>query len=77
MDSKTFFRDDGADASEPLTVRGQQAADMLGISQSTLDRLRKKGRIPFVKLDGAVLYRVASLEQFLLQAEQRLTPDTA
>jgi hypothetical protein len=30
-----------------------------------------------VKLDGAILYRVASLEQFLLQAEQRLTPDTA
>jgi hypothetical protein len=30
-----------------------------------------------VKLDGAILYRVASLDQFLLQSEQRVTQDTA
>ena len=77
MDSKTFFKDGDGDAGEPLAVRPRQAAAKLGISESTLDRLRKAGRIPFVKLDGAILYRVASLDQFLLQSEQRVTQDTA
>lgn len=77
MDSKTFYRDDGDDVGEPLAVRPRAAAAKLGISESTLDRLRKAGRVPFVKLDGAILYRVASLNQFLLEAEQRETPNTA
>jgi len=77
MDSKTFYKDGDDDAGEPLAVRPRQAAAKLGISESTLDRLRKAGRIPFVKLDGAILYRVASLDQFLVEAEQRITQDTA
>lgn len=77
MDSKTFYRDDGDDVGEPLAVRPRAAAAKLGISESTLDRLRKAGRVPFVKLDGAILYRVASLDQFLLDAEQRVKQDTA
>ena len=77
MDSKTFYKDDGDDAGEPLAVRPRQAAAKLGISESTLDRLRKAGRIPFVKLDGAILYRVASLDRFLVEAEQLVTQDTA
>ena len=76
MDSKTFYKDDGDDG-EPLAVRPRQAAAKLGISESTLDRLRKAGRIPFVKLDGAILYRVASLDKFLVEAEQWSTQDTA
>lgn len=77
MDSSTFYRADDADAGEPLALRPRDAAKKLGISESTLDRLRKAGRIPFVKLENAILYRVASLDQFLLESEQRLTPDTA
>lgn len=77
MDSKTLFREDGGDAGEPLAVRPRIAAAKLGISESTLDRLRKAGRVPFVKLDGAILYRVASLDQFLLESEQRVKQDTA
>ena len=77
MDSKTFYRDDGGEAGEPLAVRPRIAAAKLGVSESTLDRLRKAGRIPFVKLDGAILYRVASLDQFLLESEQRVKQDTA
>jgi len=77
MDSSTFYRADDADASEPLALRPRLAAQKLGISESTLDRLRKAGRIPFVKLGGATLYRVASLDAFLLESEQRITPDTA
>ncbi|MFM8292719.1 MAG: helix-turn-helix domain-containing protein [Planctomycetia bacterium] len=77
MDSKSFYKDDVGDAGEPLAVRPRIAAAKLGISESTLDRLRKAGRVPFVKLDGAILYRVASLDQFLLESEQRVTQDTA
>jgi len=77
MDSKSFYRADDADAGEPLAVRPRVAAKKLGISESTLDRLRKAGRIPYVKLAGAILYRVESLEAFLRQSEQQATPDTA
>ncbi len=77
MDSKSFYKDDDRDTGEPLAVRPRIAAAKLGVSDSTLDRLRKAGRIPFVKLDGAVLYRVASLDQFLLESEQRVKQDTA
>ena len=77
MDSKTFYKEDGSDVGEPLAVRPRIAAATRGISESTLDRLRKAGRIPFVKLGGATLYRVASLDAFLLESEQRITPDTA
>ena len=77
MDSKAFYKDGDAEAGEPLAVRPRVAAQKLGISESTLDRLRKAGRIPFVKLGGATLYRVASLDAFLLESEQRITPDTA
>ena len=77
MDSKSFYKDDDRDAGEPLSVRPRIAAAKLGISESTLDRLRKAGRIPFVKLEGAILYRVASLDQFLLESEQRVMQDTA
>jgi predicted site-specific integrase-resolvase len=77
MDSKSFYRDGDDDAGEPLAVRPRIAAAKLGISESTLDRLRKAGRIPFVKLEGAILYRVASLDQFLLESEQRVKQDTA
>lgn len=76
MDSKGFYKDDDY-AGEPLAVRPRIAAAKLAISESTLDRLRKAGRIPFVKLDGAILYRVASLDQFLLEAEQWVQQDTA
>ena len=77
MDSSAFYRKDDAGAGEPLALRPRLAAQKLGISESTLDRLRKTGRIPFVKLGGATLYRVASLDQFLVESEQRITPDTA
>ena len=77
MDSETFYRDDGNDAGEPIGLRPAEAAARLGISVTTLYRLRVAGRIPFVKLDGAVIYRVASLDKFLLESEQRGKQDTA
>ena len=77
MDSKTFFKDGAGDAGEPIGLRPAEAAARLGISITTLYRLRVAGRIPFVKLDGAVIYRVASLDQFLRDSEQLDKQDTA
>ena len=62
---------------EPIGLRPAEAAAKLGISITTLYRLRVAGRIPFVKLDGAVIYRVASLDQFLRDSEQQGKQDTA
>jgi excisionase family DNA binding protein len=75
MGSKTFYKD--GDDGEPIGLRPVEAAARLGISVTTLYRLRVAGRIPFVKLDGAVIFRVASLDQFLLESEERRTQDTA
>lgn len=77
MDSKTFYQDGNGDDQEPLCLRPAEAAVRLGISITTLYRLRVAGRIPFVKLDGAVMFRVASLDQWLRESEQRGTQDTA
>lgn len=77
MDSKTFYSDDSPEAREPLGLRPRQAAAKLGVSISTLERLTKAGRIPRVKLPRGVVYRVAALDEFLRQAEQYATQDTA
>jgi excisionase family DNA binding protein len=77
MDSKSFYTDEGDEAGEPIGLRPAEAAARLGISVTTLYRLRVAGRIPFVKLDGAVIFRVASLDQFLRESEQREPQDTA
>ena len=77
MDSKSFYKNDAASDDEPIGLRPAEAAARLGVSETTLYRLRMAGRIPFVKLDGAVIYRVASLDKFLLEFEQRNKQDTA
>ncbi len=70
MDSKSFFKDGDGDDGEPIGLRPAEAAARLGISTTALYRLRVAGRIPFVKLGGAVIHRVASLDQFLRESEQ-------
>lgn len=52
------------------------AADFLGVSARTLEGFRVRGGGPrFVKIGGAVRYRVASLEEFLRQQERTSTSD--
>lgn len=57
--------------SQPLALRPREAAKMLSISDRTLWRLTKEGKIPCVKLgEGrthAVLYPISELEKFLSQ----------
>ena len=46
------------------------AADKLGVSTTTLDRLRKTAGLPAVKLDGKVLFSPTSLASWAAQHEQ-------
>lgn len=54
---------------EKLALRPRAAAETLGISESTLWRLRASGKLPAVKLGSAVLFRVADLQSFIAAAE--------
>jgi excisionase family DNA binding protein len=54
-----------APAHRPICVRPDQAAAMLGISRSTLDRLTKSGELDHVKLPRAKMYLVTDLEAFV------------
>jgi excisionase family DNA binding protein len=70
MDSKAFYRDGTSDeAIRPLAVRPQQAAEMLGISVSSLERLNKAGEISRLKHGNKVFYRVATLDAWLARHE--------
>lgn len=48
-----------------LTLREDEAAALLGLSRPTLHRLRRNGRLPFVRVGSRVLYRMRDLERFL------------
>ena len=49
----------------PLAVRSDQAARMLGIGRTSLHNLMKSGKIPYTKLNRAVLFRISDLDNFL------------
>lgn len=72
MGSRTIYRDgegDGEKDLRPLAVRPQKAAEMLGISISSLERLNKAGEIPRFKHGNKVFYRVATLDAWLAKHE--------
>ena len=46
-----------------------EAARALGVSPSTLDRLRREAGLPAVKLDGLVLFRPTSLDAWAAARE--------
>jgi len=72
MGSKTIYCDGDGNGEEdlrPLAVRAKKAADMLGISLSSLERLTKAGEIPRVKHGNKVFYRVATLNAWLAKGE--------
>ncbi|NDH09469.1 MAG: DNA-binding protein [Gammaproteobacteria bacterium] len=49
----------------PLAVRIHEAAKLLNIGRTSLYHLMKAGKIPYTKLDRAVLFRVEDLDDFL------------
>lgn len=68
MDSEPFFSN-GDEAKRPMAVRKKEAADMLSVSESTLDRLTKAGEIPRSKYGTMVFYRVDALKDWLARHE--------
>ena len=59
-------------AFRPLALRPREAAAMLGISVSSLERLHKTGELPRFKNGNKVFYRVASLDAWLARCESRV-----
>jgi excisionase family DNA binding protein len=52
-----------------VLLNKREAAEALGVSQSTLDRLRREAGLPSVKLDGLVLFRPEALQQWAAEKE--------
>ena len=58
-----------ADTDGRILLNKQGAADVLSASQSTVDRWRREEGLPFVKLDGLVLFRPAALREWAASKE--------
>jgi len=69
MDSKSIYRSEDSGPIARITLRPHEAADALGISISTLERLTKAGEIPRFKEGNVVLYRGTSLEAWAARRE--------
>lgn len=68
------------DAVQPLALRPRDAARALGVSESTLARLKSSGDLPFVRLGTSVLFAVDDLRAWLAsrrQTEGGATPSSA
>lgn len=57
------------DAVGRVLLTKREAAEVLGISEASVDRLRKVG-LPCVKLDGRAMFRPAALEAWAKEIEQ-------
>jgi excisionase family DNA binding protein len=64
MAQHSFYRQRETIAST-LALRPRQAAAVLSLSLSTLERLTKSGEISVVKLGRVRLYELSVLEEFL------------
>jgi len=69
MGSKDIYRSVSYAPVPRITLRPNEAAESLGISVSTLDRLFKAGAIPRIKDGKKVFYRVASLDAWAASRE--------
>ena len=61
----SFYRPQPGGNAKPLALRLREAAAVLSVSPSTLERLAKSGEIPSVKLGRVRLYEISTLEKFL------------
>jgi len=73
----TKTREESSSRQIPTVLDTRAAADFLGVSARTLEGFRVRGGGPrFVKIGGAVRYRVTSLEEYLQHQERASTADT-
>lgn len=62
----------------PARLNGQTAARYLGLSKSTLDKMRIEGRGPrYLKIGGRVFYRPADLDAYIEAAVIETTDSRA
>ena len=59
----------------PIARNRRQAADYLGVSEDTIDRLRKAGHLPARKIGRRVLIRTADLDALITAEPQQKAPD--
>ena len=61
-----------------LLLTKSEAAEQLGVSLRTIERLISAGRLPLVHVEGAARVRVADLGAYVegLGADNRTTPST-
>lgn len=58
------------DTNSRLSVRPREAAELLGVSSSSFDRLVKDEEIPFVKVRGMRLFSLESLREWIKRKEK-------
>lgn len=50
---------------EVLAVRAADVTKILSVSPATVDRLRRAGKLPSIKIGGTRLFRVEDVRRFL------------
>jgi excisionase family DNA binding protein len=70
---------DSSAVSRRLLITKREAAEQLGVSLRTIERLISAGRLPLVHVEGAARVRVADLEAYVqgLDADDRTAPSSA
>ncbi len=64
------MRDDRrSDDTGKLLLGKREAAEALSVSPSTIDRLRREAGLPFIRLQGVVLFRRQALEEWAAAKE--------
>ena len=59
------------DSAGHILLIKRQAAEALGVSEATVDRWRAEAGLPFVKIDGKVLFRPSALEAWAASRESK------
>jgi len=59
------------DDGQVLWDKPRTGEEMGGVSESTVDRWRKEAGLPFVKIDGKVLFRPSALEAWAAARESK------
>ena len=54
-----------ATTSEKATLSRKESEIYIGVNRQTLDRLRKRGELPFVRIGKRIVYRRADLDALL------------
>ena len=59
------------DSAGHILLTKRQAAEALNISEGTIDRWRADAGLPYLKIDGRVLFRPAALEEWAAARESK------